>query len=308
MLLLSLLALTSAADRPAHRARPESPLESYFQDDDYPAEAIRNEEQGTVVFALQISLTGAVTACSVARSSGSALLDSATCRLMTERIRFTPARTSKGRAVADTFKERVRWSLPASSPDIPPSTTLLRAINNVWEVNADGRQRSCRRELIFEAGDRINADVCAALDTKFVAAAAAYLGASPEQVLTLRLENRWLIDPVLPFPAPPLHHGELLARGEGSYRLNEDLSVSDCVEGRFAARLDWKPRPCFRNSFEGDVPPGTRDLRMEVQWVVSQGADTERPLQMPSIVRADGKIYSLNIRRLEGKEEGAEPR
>jgi hypothetical protein len=47
---------------------------------------------------------------------------------------------------------------------------------------------------------------------------------------------------------------------------------------------------------------------MEVQWVVSQGADTERPLQMPSIVRADGKIYSLNIRRLEGKEEGAEPR
>lgn len=308
MSLLAFLALASALDEPTTRASLRDDVGAYFSADDYPPEALRNEEQGTVAFRLDVTATGAITGCSVTKSSGSAPLDAATCRIMTERPRFVPARNKQGTAVAGTFEGRIRWLLPDDPPDTPPPTTSLRAINNIWEVTADGRQRSCRRELVFEAGDRINADICLPLDTKFVAATAAYLQAPAEAILTIRLENRWLLDPVLPFSAPPLQGGQLLARGEGSYRLNADLSVRDCAEGRFSARFTWKTRPCFRKSFAGDVPLTTTELRLEVQWVVSRGPDTERPAQMPMMVKADGQILPLNIRRLQGKEDGPEPR
>jgi protein TonB len=286
--------------------RAQANLASYLSDDDYPAEAIRKGEQGLVAFRLEVSASGAVSGCTVELSSGSALLDASTCNILSERARFTPARDGSGRAVADSVTGRIRWALPEAGG--PPLGTSLRGVTNVWEVTADGRERSCRTELGFEAGERINMPRCNALNVKFVRAAAAYLQARPEEILTVRLENRWLLDPVLPFPAPPVHRGQLLARGEGDYRLNEDLSVRDCVEGRFSARFSWRTAPCFRKGFAEQVPADTRSLRMEVQWVVSRGPDTERPSVLPSFVSADGKfVVPVEARRRDEKEGGADP-
>lgn len=95
-------------------ARAMANLPSYLRDDDYPMEAVRGEQHGTVVFRLDIAANGRVSNCTVIASSGSPILDATTCRLMTERPRFTPARNTKGRAVPDVVESRIRWLLPDS--------------------------------------------------------------------------------------------------------------------------------------------------------------------------------------------------
>lgn len=88
-----------------------SNLASYFSDLDYPHEARARDEQGTVAFRLTIGPDGRVTDCVVMQSSGSALLDETTCRIMRERARFTPARDRDGNPISGTMESRVRWVL-----------------------------------------------------------------------------------------------------------------------------------------------------------------------------------------------------
>jgi protein TonB len=94
-------------------ARARADLGSYISDGDYPASAIRNEEQGTTRFLLQVSAEGRVTGCTVTRSSGSSALDSTACRLMRARARFTPARDSSGNPTTDSVANAIHWVLPA---------------------------------------------------------------------------------------------------------------------------------------------------------------------------------------------------
>jgi protein TonB len=96
---------------PPQRARAN--LNSYFSSDDYPAAALRGNDQGTVGFSLTIGTNGRVTACSVTSSSGSSALDSATCRILRSRARYTPARDSSGNATSGRDSGRVTWRLPA---------------------------------------------------------------------------------------------------------------------------------------------------------------------------------------------------
>jgi protein TonB len=93
-------------------ARAKANLASYVSDSDYPASAIRAEEQGLTVFKLDVGANGRVTNCTVTSSSGSSALDSATCRIMRSRARFTPAKDTSGNAVPDTTVGRIRWVLP----------------------------------------------------------------------------------------------------------------------------------------------------------------------------------------------------
>lgn len=87
-------------------------LARYVTADDYPAVALRNDEQGRVSFTLDIGPEGRVTSCAVTESSRSATLDSTTCRIMRSRARYTPARNARGVAVADRDQGAVRWQLP----------------------------------------------------------------------------------------------------------------------------------------------------------------------------------------------------
>lgn len=87
-------------------------LARYVSADDYPAASLRNNEQGRVVFTLDVNSEGRVTNCAIAESSGSGALDSTTCRIMRSRARYTPARDARGRPVADRDRGIVRWQLP----------------------------------------------------------------------------------------------------------------------------------------------------------------------------------------------------
>jgi TonB family protein len=127
-LALALLAAAPAAEsaepRPEASARARANLVTLFSDEDYPAAAVRNREQGPVAFSLSVGSDGRPTACSVTGSSGSVILDSTTCRLLMMRARFEPARDARGRPTTDTVAGRIVWRLPDDEPDLPPALVL----------------------------------------------------------------------------------------------------------------------------------------------------------------------------------------
>lgn len=80
--------------------------------DDYPASAIAMHAEGWVDFRLVVGPDGRVASCTVTASSGSRALDSATCRIMRSRGRFTPAMDSHGNPAAGAIDQAVEWRLP----------------------------------------------------------------------------------------------------------------------------------------------------------------------------------------------------
>lgn len=90
------------------------PPQRYFSPagDDYPAAAEGTGAQGTVRFTLTIDPSGRVVGCTIVHSSGSAVLDAATCNIMHRRARYTPAMDSNGNPVAGTITQDVVWKAP----------------------------------------------------------------------------------------------------------------------------------------------------------------------------------------------------
>jgi protein TonB len=77
-------------------------IRTLFSADDYPADAQRNGEEGTVQAELAVDSKGRVTGCTIVRSSGHASLDETTCSILQRRARFTPARDANGEAIPDS--------------------------------------------------------------------------------------------------------------------------------------------------------------------------------------------------------------
>ena len=99
---------------------PRSWPSSLVSADDYPAAALRAEEQGRVGYRLTIGIDGRVAECLVVSSSGSAALDAATCRIMRARARFVLARDTAGDPVPDTRAGHIDWVLGDEPPPPPP--------------------------------------------------------------------------------------------------------------------------------------------------------------------------------------------
>jgi periplasmic protein TonB len=88
-------------------------LLNLFSSEDYPESALRSSAEGTTTVRLSIGTSGRVTGCDVVSSSGHSDLDNATCRILSSRARFTPARNSDGSPTNDTYTQRVTWRLPS---------------------------------------------------------------------------------------------------------------------------------------------------------------------------------------------------
>lgn len=80
--------------------------------DDYPTAALRQDVQGSVAISVMIGVDGKVRSCLVTQSSGSKLLDDATCRLYMARAHFTPARDADGNPTIAQRTDRYRWQIP----------------------------------------------------------------------------------------------------------------------------------------------------------------------------------------------------
>ena len=105
-------ALASSPRVIASRALPRKPRSTWVTADDYPDVALRAEEEGSVTVKLAIDRGGEVAGCDVVQSSGSAALDTATCRTVRRRARYQPATDQSGQPVDATDNHTVRWSLP----------------------------------------------------------------------------------------------------------------------------------------------------------------------------------------------------
>lgn len=101
--------LAAASPVPLHSLR------ALFSDDDYPAEAIRMRQEGQTRVRLTVSPQGRVTMCAVVGDSGSAYLDSSTCRILRARARFRPARDAAGNALEGSIAYTHVWTLPGSA-------------------------------------------------------------------------------------------------------------------------------------------------------------------------------------------------
>ena len=87
-------------------------VSSLFSTDDYPASAVRNEEQGTSGVRVWVSKEGKVSDCQVVEKSGIDALDRQTCHIILSRAKFAPATTKAGDAIASPSFHRIRWVLP----------------------------------------------------------------------------------------------------------------------------------------------------------------------------------------------------
>lgn len=99
---------------------PRAPIARYISIDDYPSAALLARQQGRVSVRLGVSAAGRVTECAVTVSSGAAILDASTCRLLRSRVRFEPARDARGAAVAGTYSTHVDWALPMMQAPMRP--------------------------------------------------------------------------------------------------------------------------------------------------------------------------------------------
>lgn len=98
--------------RAAVKLKPRTNPASWVTNDDYPASALRAEEQGRTGFRLDIDASGRVTACDVTASSGSSTLDAATCRLLTRRAKFVSGTDAEGNAVGGSYANSFNWRIP----------------------------------------------------------------------------------------------------------------------------------------------------------------------------------------------------
>jgi TonB family protein len=95
-------------------------LRTLFSTDDYPAEALKRKEGGTVQAELTVGTDGHVKGCKILRSSGSPALDTATCNVLTARAKFKAARDWNGNAVDDRYvTPLITWLIEDSAPAAP---------------------------------------------------------------------------------------------------------------------------------------------------------------------------------------------
>jgi protein TonB len=119
------LIIIAGSASPGVGAKPMSPTpksnpSTWTTDDDYPLAALAAREQGKAGFRLSVDASGAVTACTIIASSGSQLLDDATCTLMRGTARLSPALDKKGRPTSGTYSSSITWKLPEPSTSSAP--------------------------------------------------------------------------------------------------------------------------------------------------------------------------------------------
>ncbi len=92
--------------------RPRNAMNRWITTGDYSRSDLTRGNEGTASYRLVVGSDGRVDACEVTRSTGHSTLDSATCRLISERARFNPATNNRGEEVVGTFTGTVRWQIP----------------------------------------------------------------------------------------------------------------------------------------------------------------------------------------------------
>lgn len=120
LLCLSAPALVVAQEDLSRAATPDKLGEWAAQvSNNYPAEALRNEWQGSVFLAVIINERGRVAGCAVTRSSGHSVLDEAACDGMRKFARFNPALDANGNPEQGNFSTSITYRLTSIESPYP---------------------------------------------------------------------------------------------------------------------------------------------------------------------------------------------
>jgi periplasmic protein TonB len=98
---------------------PRSPA-TWFNGSDWACDWHSCDGGGSVRFALTVTPQGRVKSCEIMESSGNSRIDENTCKLLTRRARFTPARDKQGKPVEGRWESRMHWKVP--DPALPVET------------------------------------------------------------------------------------------------------------------------------------------------------------------------------------------
>lgn len=93
-------------------ASPSNDRLQWITTADYPASALRREDEGLAEYRVIVGSDGRVSACEVTASTGSRTLDDATCRYISKRARFDAATDESGARVVGSYEGTVRWRIP----------------------------------------------------------------------------------------------------------------------------------------------------------------------------------------------------
>lgn len=96
---------------PTKPPKPKGRPGEWVSRNDYPAQDLREGNEGTVRFRLGVGADGRVTSCTITGSSGFPRLDTTACAKLTQRGRFEPGTDENGAKVAGTWYSAVRWSI-----------------------------------------------------------------------------------------------------------------------------------------------------------------------------------------------------
>lgn len=214
---------TSPALPPSSSLAAESGARPLFQSgaitaDDYPAEAIRAAEQGSVRVELTVSRDGSVSGCRIIAFSGSAALDSATCRIAVERYAFSPARNQRGEPIQSTYTQTVRWHLPEirGLAFVPFFFALTASFQ-------EGRLVSCRQKTDRNVVGEVGHSICAAM----------FSGGDIRAVFPPHLSELTRFVAFAPdgtqLPSPLPEWGRMLTVAEAEMRIAADGRILSCT-------------------------------------------------------------------------------
>lgn len=102
---------TAAAAPSGTGPEPIGNIADWFPVESYPPQARALGMEGRTEFALDVDALGRITQCRILKTSGSELLDSATCTQAIINGRFRPGRDASGKAVPRAWQSSMRWKL-----------------------------------------------------------------------------------------------------------------------------------------------------------------------------------------------------
>ncbi len=180
---------------------------SWFSPSNYPVEAMKKGIEGSVTFDVDVDAEGKPTACRITASSGSPILDQATCHIVQSKGRFVAARRPDGKPVAGHYSSRAIWRMsnhPPAQPQ-PLSEPTAATVQPITSLGYDKEESTTAR--IVESDDSIRFEI-----------------SSPEYIVpsvAIDADRNGKIDPDVDFMAGFTPHGlacvfRLLAEGKTS--------------------------------------------------------------------------------------------
>lgn len=140
LFLALLVGLSAAQERASTKARLLNGNQ-IMSADDYPIESLRKNESGAVTVKLAVNPSGAITSCTIVKSSGHSALDEKTCALFQERGKFQPATDDSGNAIASEVTQKVGWKLVDNEMSMPRTDWMMRM---TVALGSDGGIISCK--------------------------------------------------------------------------------------------------------------------------------------------------------------------